>query len=79
MSDSQKTLELLEDLKRYQRSDYVHPLTCIESSHLVLIPFIEEDEVKLLCPTCGEISRPPKLKFREILSHVRQSFESFIS
>lgn len=68
--------QLCAAIRRYQTSDYVHPLTCVESEHRPLVPFVYEDECKLLCPDCGEITRPPKLDFLKILEDVTKSFAS---
>ena len=49
-------MSLEEDLKavqEYQANPYVHPLTCINSSHNNLVPSIENDVLVLTCPDCS--------------------------
>jgi len=45
----------LEAIKWWQTTDYFHPMTCIESNHEILIGFIDDNEVKLKCVTCGYV------------------------
>lgn len=56
---------LIEALREWQRNEDVHPMTCIvDSTHQLLEPF-DGPDVMMRCPTCGDISRPPRLTFFE--------------
>lgn len=46
----------IEQIKKWQTSKYLHPLTCIRDSlHKLPEPVIENDKVVLRCPTCFHI------------------------
>jgi hypothetical protein len=68
--------ELYRDIRRYQQCEYVHPLTCRhDSEHASLVPFIDNEEmVRLLCVTCGDITWPPQMDFKGFISDVSKSF-----
>ena len=56
MLDKQK---IADNINRYQKGGYFHPLTCrVDSSHALLIAQVEPElnnQIVLLCPTCEYI------------------------
>lgn len=68
LSNSQK----IEAIKWWQTQEFLHPLTCIDSSHRILEPKEEEGVVMLYCRDCDYIQKNiPKPVYDLYLSRER--------
>lgn len=55
--------QIIERVNAWQNAGFVHPLTCINSKHPNLIPFVDGKKVKLKCTKCSYVQEniPPSI------------------
>lgn len=68
--------EIAELVTAYQKSGFMHPLTCQNNTaHEVLAPVTTSTGVKLRCPTCNHISLVPDFIFQLTVEEIETEKE----
>lgn len=70
---------VFQRIKKYQEMPVFHPLTCrIDSMHDWLYPEIRNDELVLVCPTCGYIQHQTSIPHLFFEDDFDKSYEQML-